>query len=276
VEGTADPDVTISYGDVPESLSDAAQIGLRFQASPGELLLVVDGVARYLVRNGRGIIIDRMDGVSDSDIRIFLLGSAFGALMHQRGLLALHASAIGVNDGCVAFLGYSGMGKSTLATAFGRKGYSILTDDVCAVGFDAEQVPTAVPGYPQTKLWLDSLKKFEMDPEPLRKISPSLEKRALPMSEAFSGKPLPLRRIYVLTHAEDELSIEPIWGPEKFIELRKHTYRPSFLEGLGVRVPHFQQLSVLAAQLPLVRVMRPYRSFMLDELVSMLEEDFLE
>ena len=40
------------------------------------------------------IIVERHDAASDRNVRLFLLGSAFGALFHQRGLLPLHANAI--------------------------------------------------------------------------------------------------------------------------------------------------------------------------------------
>ena len=128
--GAGEPDVTVTYGDVPRDLAGAKGRGVCYQAAPGELLLRVDGVAQFLVRGGSEIIIDRHPAASDDDVRLFLLGSAFGALLHQRGILALHGSTVKVGDGCVVFLGRSGMGKSTLATILARRGYPCLGDDV--------------------------------------------------------------------------------------------------------------------------------------------------
>src|SRR5690606_97236 len=97
------------------------------------LLLQVDGVARYLVSGGRRITIDRDPAVEDDDVRLFLLGSVFGAMLHQRGDLVLHGSAIEWEGAAVVFMGFSGVGKSTTASAFRQRGHAVLTDDLCVV-----------------------------------------------------------------------------------------------------------------------------------------------
>ena len=53
----------------------------------------------------------------ESDVRVFLLGSCIGALLHQRGILVLHAGAIHTDKGAVLFTGPWGIGKSTLLAA---------------------------------------------------------------------------------------------------------------------------------------------------------------
>ena len=111
------PDVLIRYGVVPATLAVAKKTGVRYQAAPGQLLLTVDGVARFLVQDGKEIIVERAPESDDDSLRLFLLGSALGALLQQRGMLTLHSSAIEVDGGCVGFLGHSGVGKSTLAAA---------------------------------------------------------------------------------------------------------------------------------------------------------------
>ena len=152
----AEPDVAIAYGSVPQELPGAIARGVRFQVTADRLLLQVDGVARYLVSEGRAITIDRDPAADDDDIRVFLLASVFGALMHQRGDLVLHGSAIEWKGQCVVFMGVSGVGKSTLASAFRKKGHAILTDDLCVVRPGTDRVMYAHPGFPQTKLWLES------------------------------------------------------------------------------------------------------------------------
>ena len=268
-------DVTIRYGAAPEELPEAVWKGVRFQAAPGRLLLIVDDVARYLVRDGREIVIDRAPGATDDDVRLFLQGSAFGALLQQRGLLALHASAIAVGEGAVVFMGPSGIGKSTLATAFHQRGYTVLTDDVCVVDFDAGGAPVVVPAYPQLKLWRDALEKLELDPSVLPRIRPKLEKRALPVREAFRTTPRPLRRLYMLDRSnEPEIHLTSLQGSDKFLAIQAFTYRVQFLEALARKVDHFRQAGALAAACPVVRVSRPAKPYLLDELVARLEDDF--
>ena len=50
-------------------------------------------------------------------------------LLAERGDLALHASAVAVPGGAVAFLGVSGSGKSTTAWALGEAGFPVLAED---------------------------------------------------------------------------------------------------------------------------------------------------
>ena len=112
-------DVAIRYGAVPSSLDNPTGQGIVYQAKPGQLLLTLDGIANYLVSDGTEITIARAPGSRDDDVRLFLLGSAFGALLHQRSVLPLHGSAVATPHGAAVFVGHSGYGKSTLAAALG-------------------------------------------------------------------------------------------------------------------------------------------------------------
>jgi ABC-type multidrug transport system fused ATPase/permease subunit len=139
------PDVYIRFGHVPTSLASPHSIGDYFQASPGTFLLKVPDTAHYLVVKGREIWINQVNRCGDDEVRLFLLGSAFGALLHQRHILAMHASAIQTARGAVLFVGPSGNGKSTLVAAFLHRGYRMLADDVTGVIVDAASGPVALP-----------------------------------------------------------------------------------------------------------------------------------
>ena len=82
-----EPQVTIRLGAVPaDGLPDARQLGPYLWADPTRLWLQVPRVARFLIRDGREIVIDPAPGIDEDSLRVFLLGSAFGALLFQRGL----------------------------------------------------------------------------------------------------------------------------------------------------------------------------------------------
>lgn len=273
-DANAKVDVSIEYADVPTELPDALARGVRFQAGRDKLLLIVDGVARYLVEHGRRVAIARDPAAEDDDVRVFLLASVFGALLHQRQDLVLHGSAVEWNGEAIVFIGLSGVGKSTLAAAFRRKGHAVLTDDLCVVRPNGTGGMVAHPGFPQTKLWLDSLKQLDLSPDGLRRIRTKLEKRAVPLGADFVAKPLPVGRIYLLRpHNKPDLKIEPVAGPAKFAILKNNTYRFGFLAAIEGKAGHFQHALKLAQQSPVAIVTRPSGSFQLDELVTLIEDD---
>ena len=267
-------DIEVIYDEVPAELPDALSCAENLQASRDQLLLKVDGVASYLVSGGQRVTIARDPAADDDDVRVFLLGSVFGALLHQRDDLVLHGSAIEWEGECVAFLGFSGVGKSTLASAFRKRGHAVLTDDLCVVRPRADGRMVAYPGFPQTKLWLDSLQQLDVSAEGLRRIHNKLEKRAVPLAEAFATAPLPVKKLYLLRpHHKDGLNLSSVDGPRKFGILRNHTYRFGFLAALDGKAGHFQQALKLAQQAPVSIVVRPSNTFCLDELVAMIETD---
>jgi hypothetical protein len=270
----AEPEIEIAYGSVPRELPGAIARGVRFQVTADRLLLQVDGVARYLVSEGRTITVDRDPAADDDDIKTFLLGSVFGALMHQRGDLVLHGSAVEWNGQCAVFMGASGVGKSTLASAFGRKGHAMLTDDLCVVRLGTDGTMCAHPGFPQIKLWLDSLEQLEISAEGLRRIRRKLEKRAVSLGDQFVTRPLAVRKLYVLRpHNREEFTLTVLQGPQKFAVLKNNTYRFGFLADIDGRAGHFQHALRLAQQAPVAVVQRPSGAFRIEELVTLIETD---
>ena len=126
------PDVTIRLLPSLPSTSESLESGC-YEVRPGVFRLVVKGVGRYLVEGGSRISIEPLAGSSTEEVRLFLLGSVIGALLYQRGLFPLHGSAVETRWGAMIFVGAQGIGKSTLAAQFYRRGYRLLSDDVCAV-----------------------------------------------------------------------------------------------------------------------------------------------
>ncbi len=68
--------------------------GVFYYAAPGKFLFEMDSVGRFLVTDGKEIIVEKQENAKDSDINLFLLGSVMGAAILQRGLIPLHGSTV--------------------------------------------------------------------------------------------------------------------------------------------------------------------------------------
>lgn len=66
-------------------------------------------------------------------IPILISGMVISIALQLRGRQVLHASAVELDDGAIAFVGRSGMGKSTAATLLCLAGGKLITDDVLRV-----------------------------------------------------------------------------------------------------------------------------------------------
>ncbi len=269
-------DVTIDVGAVPEHLADVRFKGVRFQAADGELLLKVDGIAVYHIRKGSRITIAPEKGAKADDILVFLMGSAMGALLHQRAMLVLHAGAVQVDGGSALFSGVSGVGKSTLTACFHKKGYPFLADDLSAVSTGNGR-PSVMAGFPQLKLWSDTLKKLEIDPRCLTSVrwGNCLEKYVMPV--AFQQtRAVPVKDIFVIQPANrDTIDIIPLKGSDKINSLVDNTFRMNFLKGLGGKSSHFHHCVVLGNTARVFKVLRPNGGFLLSELADAVEEKIL-
>ncbi|MFL6126872.1 hypothetical protein [Actinophytocola sp.] len=87
-------------------------------------------------------------GADEGLLPVLIAGALLAIHLMLRDGLVLHASAVQAGAEAVAFVGRSGMGKSTLATALSAEGYPLVTDDLLRV--DRELL--AYPGATETRL----------------------------------------------------------------------------------------------------------------------------
>lgn len=269
-------DAVFRLGKVPTELAGAHVRRSHFQAAPGQLLTGVIAAARFHVREGREVIVQPEPGTTERDLRSLALCSPMGALLHQRGVLPLHASAVVTERGAIAFCGRSGHGKSTLAGLFHRRGHPILADDIAAVTFDHAGRPEVAPGYPQFKMRRDSLAALGHGATGLPQVRSPHEKFGFALPQGFHTRSEPLVRLYVIevTESARRLELETLPGAEQLRHLIAHTYRKGYLAGLGRQPAHFQSLARLIATVRVKRIKRPAgRGFELEELAGLLTAD---
>lgn len=263
-------EVKVNLGVVDASLENPIARGRHYQVSARQFLLDIPGVARYLVVGGGSISIDIHPAATLREVRLFLLGSAFGALIHQRGLLPIHGSAVNINGSAVIIAGPSGAGKSTLAAAFAKRGYTILTDDVSVTEHRSDGSSRVHPGYPQMKLWADSIQHLELLTAREQEIRPRVNKYNIPIG-SFATEALPINRIFILSPDEIGTPIcNQLAGVEKFQSLAANTYRFNFIVGGPQKRAHFERVAKLAAFIPVFRIHRPRKRFAANEIVDII------
>lgn len=268
-----EPDVVIRYGVAPASLPAPVSKRQLWETMPGRFLLSIDGVARYLVADGKDILVERRGG-SDHDIGVYLTASVLAALLQQRGVATLHASAVETQAGAVLFLGRSGAGKSSLLAAMVKRGYPMMADDVSGVVLNAGR-PTLLPAFPSTRLWADALSQLAWWPRVGARVLEDMDKHLTSIDELdeFHAFPRPLRACFVL-FADDrsDVDLRATTFKDAFLWLNKHTYRKQFLVGLGRAANHFRILRAIAERLPVLCAMRPTHSFQLRSLAEKVDD----
>jgi hypothetical protein len=271
-----DPDITITQGYVPRLPSRLDQDGHGFWCTADEACHYFANVGAFLVRDGREIVVDMAADADPSLVRLSLLGPSMGLALHQRGHLILHASAVEIDGRAVAFLGWRGWGKSTLAAVLHGRGRAVISDDVTAILMEDGQPPAVLPGVPQVKLWPDSVTALGDAPDELPRLHPDFEKRALRVTEGFPADPVRLARIYALgvgPHSE----LTAIHSTDAVVELIRHWYCNRFggdLLRLGTTAAeHLRQCAALAGSVEVRRLSRPRLTWSADTLADLVEAD---
>jgi hypothetical protein len=228
-------------------------------AIPGGALLNIEETARFAVTGGTTIRIAREPGAPERNLRVFLLGSAMGLLIHQRELLPLHANAVEIDGHAVAFMGVSGAGKSTLAAWFLDRGHRIIADDVCVIQFDAQGRALALPGLPRLRLWRDVLHSTGRSPAdyPASFLGDDApDKFDVPVAhDCAVEKALPLAAVYLLGQGEDG-GIAALEGTAALEAIFANTYRGAYLDTNGSAVTHWKTALRLTASVPVFQAIR--------------------
>jgi hypothetical protein len=226
---------------------------------------------RYLVRDGREIVVDPAEDADEGIVRAQILGIALPVLLHQRGALVLHASAIAMHGRAVGFAGVSHAGKSTTAAIFFAHGYPLLSDDIIAVEF-VDGVPMVAPGFPYVKIWPDSVSAVGRQNEHLPRFIESGEKRVLHTGDVDSDRRTPLGRLYLLDR-ESNGGVVPLGKHDALRELMAHTFVSSLLKTPSSAARHLAQCAELLRSIPVSRIGTMGLLGSLSTIVGIVEED---
>lgn len=268
----APADVTIRFA---QTERPAPASGSAFEFGDDTQYLAWSGAGAFHIRGTSEIDVERAAGVDDRVLALPLLGPVMAMLLHLRGKLVLHASAVAVGDRGAIFLGDKRAGKSTTAAALVADGYRLLTDDVLAI----DAMPTGglgiLPAYPQLKLAPDSARAVTIDAMVEPQLHPAIDKRQHRLMGGFSHAAVAARRIYVMERGE-EAKVTPLPLQTALRALLRFSYVTRFdgasLHGASA-ASHLRHCAELAGSVGVRRLTAPTGLGRLHELARRIEQD---
>lgn len=264
-------EVSVRLGKVEPAPTEGTREAGCFRPTALEARLFWKEVGRFLVRDGREIVVEPAPQVEERVLRLFILGPSLAMLLHQRGMLVLHASAVELGGKAVVFLGGPGWGKSTTAAALHARGHGFVADDVVALEADGSSSPILASGFPQMKLWPEVAASLGESPESMPLLHPLMEKRAHRSLTRFQQEPLGLGLIYVLEEGPS-IEVAPVRPQEAVVELVRHSYCVKLLQAEETS-SHFIQCANLVNNVPVRRLIRPRSLPALADVARFVEDD---
>lgn len=269
------PDVQIRAGDVDPVTTESNDTGRRrVRVTRNNCRMTYEGIGSVRVTNGDTVTYSLSEpSVAETKaLRRVILNHAFAAVLLQRGLLVLHASAVLIDNQVAVFLGHRTAGKSTTAAAFRKCGYQVLGDDVIGIRFDMG-APQVVPGVPEIRLAPDAVAELGINDavEPTGDRGP----KRLYCRLSDDRSPAPLYRCYRLKNAE---SVELVSQSrtESFFTLLKGTYARGALSQVDRVGEHFNQCEGTLEAADVRTLRRPKQFMKLQAVVDTVVSDMTQ
>jgi hypothetical protein len=191
------------------------------------------------------------------------LGPASSLWLEVNNILALHASAVVVDDAAIVFLQDSGSGKSTLTATFLSHQHALLTDDILAVNVTPRTV-WGRPGYPQLRLFPEVAQHFVANTDKRTSVHSPLGKVRIPVGVpglgTFCKRPATISHIYVLNRVEDDgvtITINDLTPTDGLRELIRGSSAAHTTDALGLQPRRIPRLARIAETVPIRRLTYP-------------------
>ena len=242
------------------------------QVDGNGIVFSVAGIGRWCIAGGNRILITPVANAGVPELRLFTLGSAWGALGYQRGLTMLHGSAVRVKDRTLLFCGTQEQGKSTIAAALVARGGTLVADDLARVDPPAgEGRALAWPSSTRMKLWREAVAHFGWDDRIAQRDHFRDDKFHLALGSVAGCEPGALHAIIVLVWGE-QVRLDRLTGGDAVGQvLQASCYRPDMLEAMDLTGAYAAQVARIVGATPVWRLTRPRDFARLDAVCDLVQ-----
>ena len=164
--------------------------------------------------------------VDEATVEHLYINQLVPLALSRQGKPAFHASVVTVPGGAVAFLGKTGMGKSTLAASFALRDAAFLTDDALLIEESGGRC-FAEPSHASLRLWEDSVEALiAPDTAKAAAISFSTKARLLAGSTlTYVEEPQPLLAAFALDWDDAEtITIDELAGLDRYMAWLENSF----------------------------------------------------
>ncbi|MCL6697384.1 hypothetical protein LZ496_01080 [Sphingomonas sp. NSE70-1] len=259
------------YGPVPIGLCDEALQPMSWQMGEEAFLLRAEGDHYFYYRRGEGLTIQQGIAADASEETLWLNGSVYAAIASMNGLVPIHASAVAHEGEVFAFTGPAGAGKSTLAAALGRHGFSMFCDDTLVLDLSDPLRLVCLPGHKRLKLCPDAFALAGAIQE--EKVSATYDKYYASPAGGMIETVMPLAELIFLEDGPDP-AVSRIAGAERFVRL-DDDHQTAYLFEAARRFDRaglFAHRARLARQMAMSRFVRPRDASRFDEGIAMVAD----
>ena len=245
--------------------------------SEGLVIEFIDAACFQITRDHVALIEQNTDDVDL--VAHLVVDHVLPRVVWLRGDLMLHASGVvGPNGGAHVFLGKSGTGKSTLATALGCAGWPILDDDGIRI-MNIRARPWACPGYPGVRLLPDSAESVLPTVAPGRRVMNGHAKRRFEADGAVlavAHTRAPVVGVYLMERTKrHSASLVPVGIGETVRDMSNHTFHVSENPSASVR-ESFERTAALFGAVPVWRLLIPTGLTRIGSTLALLHEHDFE
>lgn len=242
---------------------DAQGHGSLSARTPGGYRLRFEGCCEFDLNPALDRIVWRLAPGADAGLVPIV---AVGALMTLKFMLAgelvLHSSAVAVGGRGLAFVGRSGMGKSTMATVMCSAGATMVTDDVGRVIFDPDGVKLAAGGR-ESRLRASALSLADLMPSSdARRTDDGRLALSLPGS-TLDTVPLDAVVVPLPAHNGTELELRPLGARDALMALAMFPRLPGLTDP-AMQARQFERIGALAQRVPIFAASIPWSADTLD------------
>lgn len=221
--------VYISFGEVSlDGLSLAQRVYPLYQINQQQYWLNIPGVARFLIQNGKEIIITPTATTDEKTLQTFLFHVCFAILLKQQNHVVMPGFAFQYENIAFSFCLSSHTAASLLPLLFAKEHYALLS----ALFFALDNKVSVLPGLAHFELSPSLAKHVNYPCNDALKIRPESDLYRYP-AKTYCEQSLPFKAMYFLVPSkEEQVSFSPLDKAQKILFLSKHALAQTIFQGI--------------------------------------------